>query len=188
MADHGYGRRTRARARGSRQELPERREGHLVLARRRSTTSASASCTWSARSIALRRSAASSRSLVRLELLTPGKTIMSADDVQPGVHAARRDHGVPLHHPAHPGARSATSSCRIMLGAKDVAFPQAQPAVASTSTGSARSSAASPLVTGGVDTGWTFYTPYSHDDRATRGHLGRRSASSSSASPRSSPA
>ena len=97
--------------------------------------------------------------LVRLELLTPGKTIVDADTynrfftlhgaimiflfIIPGIPAALGNLVLPL-----------------MLGAKDVAFPRLNlmswwlwviGAVFALVT----------LLAGGVDTGWTFYTPYS---------------------------
>ncbi len=99
--------------------------------------------------------------LVRTELLTPGRTIVDPDTynqfftlhgaimvfmfIIPGIPAALGNFVLPL-----------------MLGAKDVAFPRLNLmswylwvfggvfAVVS-------------MVTGAVDTGWTFYTPYSTD-------------------------
>ena len=56
--------------------------------------------------------------------------------------------------------RSATSSCRS-CSARRTSRSRGSTCSASTSTGSARSSLLSALVTSGVDTGWTFYTPYS---------------------------
>jgi cytochrome c oxidase subunit 1 len=50
-------------------------------------------------------------------------TIINAGHLQPAVHAARRDHDVPVHHPGHPGALG-NFVLPIMLGAKDVAFPR----------------------------------------------------------------
>jgi cytochrome c oxidase subunit 1 len=47
-----------------------------------------------------------------------------------------------------------------MLGAKDVAFPKLNLA-SSGCISSARSSSVSSIAFGGLDTGWTFYTPYS---------------------------
>ena len=52
-----------------------------------------------------------------------------------------------------------------MLGAKDVAFPAAEPGQLLLCGASARSWRSSSMIIGAVDTGWTFYTPYSHHDR-----------------------
>ena len=96
---------------------------------------------------------------VRLELLTPGETIMGPDAynrvftlhglvmvflfIIPGIPAALGNFAMPL-----------------MLGAKDVAFPKLNLAsfhiyVIGTVM------ALWTTLDGGVDTGWTFYTPYS---------------------------
>jgi cytochrome c oxidase subunit 1 len=97
--------------------------------------------------------------LVRLELFAPGPTIMSAETynrvftlhglamvflfIIPGIPAALGNFVLPL-----------------MLGAKDVAFPRLNRAsfhvyIVGTLM------ALWTLGSGGVDTGWTFYTPYS---------------------------
>ena len=97
---------------------------------------------------------------IRLELLTPGETIMSAETynkvftlhglvmvflfIIPGIPAAMGNFVLPL-----------------MLGAKDVAFPKLNLAsfhiyIIGTAM------ALYTTVSGGVDTGWTFYTPYSN--------------------------
>jgi cytochrome c oxidase subunit 1 len=97
--------------------------------------------------------------LIRLELLTPQKTIMTADTydkvftlhgaimiflfIIPSIPAAFGNFVLPL-----------------MLGAKDVAFPKLNLAsyyvyVAGTVI------LLAGMVFGGIDTGWTFYTPYS---------------------------
>ncbi|PWB70400.1 MAG: cytochrome c oxidase subunit I, partial [Holophagae bacterium] len=97
--------------------------------------------------------------LVRTELLTPGPTIMSADTynkmftlhgavmiflfIIPGIPATLGNFVLPL-----------------MLGAKDVALPRLN--LASFwlwMIGAAV--AVSSIIMGAVDTGWTFYTPYS---------------------------
>jgi cytochrome c oxidase subunit 1 len=70
--------------------------------------------------------------------------------------------------PSHPGRRSATSCCRCMLGAKDVAFPRLN-LLSFYLWASAPFSRLLAIVLGGVDTGWTFYTPYSSN-------VGRRSS------------
>ena len=49
----------------------------------------------------------------------------------------------------------------LMIGAKDLAFPKHQPAQLVHLRDRRRASPCTPLVTGGLDTGWTFYTPYS---------------------------
>ena len=97
--------------------------------------------------------------LVRLELLTPGRTIMSAETynkmftlhgaimiflfIIPSIPAALGNFVLPL-----------------MLGAKDVAFPRLNLASFYVYALGAVL-ALTAMVTGGVDTGWTFYTPYS---------------------------
>ena len=97
--------------------------------------------------------------LVRTELLTSGKTIMSADTynqmftlhgaimiflfIIPGIPAALGNFVLPL-----------------MLGAKDVAFPKLNLASWWLWILGAVMAVVS-IITGSVDTGWTFYTPYS---------------------------
>ena len=97
--------------------------------------------------------------LVRTELLTAGKTIMDADTynkfftfhgvimvflvIIPGVPAALGNFVLP-----------------IMLGAKDVAFPRINLLSFYLWCGGAVFLLCS-LVMGGLDTGWTFYAPYS---------------------------
>jgi cytochrome c oxidase subunit I len=97
--------------------------------------------------------------LVRTELLTPGPTIMDADTynkmftlhgavmiflfIIPGIPAALGNFVLPL-----------------MLGAKDVALPRLNLASFYCWIGGAVVSLLS-ITLGAVDTGWTFYTPYS---------------------------
>jgi cytochrome c oxidase subunit 1 len=97
--------------------------------------------------------------LVRLELLTAKQTIMSAD----GYNKAFTLHGAIMVFlfiiPAVPGALG-NFVLPIMLGAKDVAFPKLN--LASLYIywlGTIMAVCA--ILFGGVDTGWTFYTPYS---------------------------
>ena len=72
----------------------------------------------------------------------------------------------------------------LMIGAKDLAFPRLNLLswyvyiIGAVFTVWA-------MLAGGVDTGWTFYTPYSTTDAAHLRHRHRPSASSSSASRRS---
>ncbi len=97
--------------------------------------------------------------LVRLELLTPGETIMGADAYNqtftlhaivmvflfliPGIPAIFGNFVLPIH-----------------IGAVDVAFPRLNLASWYVfMTGAA--CAIGGILVGGVDTGWTFYTPYS---------------------------
>jgi cytochrome c oxidase subunit 1 len=97
--------------------------------------------------------------LLRIELLTPGPTIVDA-------HSYNRFftlHGIVMVFlfmiPAIPGVFG-NFLLPIMIGARDVAFPRLNLA-------SFYLYAAGALLTvwalfdGGVDTGWTFYTPYS---------------------------
>ena len=97
--------------------------------------------------------------LVRTELLTPGKTIVDADTynqlftlhgaimiflfIIPGIPAAIGNFVLPL-----------------MLGAKDVAFPRLNLLSWYLWITGAVFAIVS-MVVGAVDTGWTFYTPYS---------------------------
>jgi cytochrome c oxidase subunit 1 len=97
--------------------------------------------------------------LVRTELLTPQRTIMDADTynkmftlhgaimtflfIIPGIPAALGNFVLPL-----------------MLGAKDVALPRLNLASFHLYVFGALFAVAAILM-GGVDTGWTFYTPYS---------------------------
>jgi cytochrome c oxidase subunit 1 len=97
--------------------------------------------------------------MIRLELLTPKQTIMSAEMY----NKVFTLHGAIMVFlfiiPSVPAAL-ANFVLPLMLGAKDVAFPKLNlfswyiymvgALIAITA-----------MVTGGVDTGWTFYTPYS---------------------------
>jgi hypothetical protein len=103
--------------------------------------------------------AACSRCSCALELLTPGPHHHGRGHLQPHVHAARRDHGVPLHHPVGPGG-AGQLRLPIMLGAKDVAFPRLNLMSFYIYVFGAVFCLYS-IVSGAVDTGWTFYTPYS---------------------------
>jgi cytochrome c oxidase subunit 1 len=96
---------------------------------------------------------------VRTELLTPGRTIMDADTynkmftlhgavmvflfIIPGIPAALGNFVLPL-----------------MLGAKDVAFPRLN-LMSFWLWILGACFAVGAVIAGGVDTGWTFYTPYS---------------------------
>ena len=76
----------------------------------------------------------------------------------------------------------------LMIGARDLAFPRLNLAELVPVHGRRRLALAA-LALGGVDTGWTFYTPYSTlSTRHGYVMLAVLSASSSPASPRSSPA
>jgi cytochrome c oxidase subunit 1 len=97
--------------------------------------------------------------LVRFELFTPGKTIMSAQQY----NVAFTLHGAIMVFlfiiPAVP-ASLGNFVLPLLLGTKDVAFPRLNifsyyiyVAGAIIAIGA--------IVGGGVDTGWTFYTPYS---------------------------
>ena len=76
----------------------------------------------------------------------------------------------------------------LMIGAKDLAFPRLNLLSLVPLHRSAALFALWAVVHGGVDTGWTFYTPYSTVYSNTLRRRRRRSASSSPASRRSSPA
>lgn len=97
--------------------------------------------------------------LIRLELLTPGRTIMSAE----AYNRVFTLHGVVMIFlfviPSIPAALG-NFALPLMLGAKDVAFPRLNlMSYWLYVTGALMAVVA--MVTGGVDTGWTFYTPYS---------------------------
>jgi len=97
--------------------------------------------------------------LVRLELLTPKRTIMSAEQY----NRAFTLHGAIMIFlfiiPSIPAALG-NFVLPLMLGAKDVAFPRLNLASWYVYVlGSVF--AVTAMITGGVDTGWTFYTPYS---------------------------
>ena len=97
--------------------------------------------------------------LVRLEMLTPGKTIMEADTYNQMFTL----HGAVMIFlfiiPAIP-ASLGNFVLPMMLGAKDVAFPRLNLASYWLYVVGALFGVLA-MVTGGVDTGWTFYTPYS---------------------------
>ncbi len=97
--------------------------------------------------------------LVRTELLTPQRTIVSADTYNQlfTLHGA-----VMIFLFIIPGIPAALGNfvLPIMLGAKDVAFPRLNLASYHLWIVGALLSLLS-IVLGSVDTGWTFYTPYS---------------------------
>ncbi len=97
--------------------------------------------------------------LIRTELLTPQQTIMDADTYNRvfTLHGA-----IMIFLFIIPGIPAALGNfiLPIMLGAKDVAFPKLNRLSWHLYVLGALFSIAS-LAMGGVDTGWTFYTPYS---------------------------
>lgn len=97
--------------------------------------------------------------LLRLELLTPKQTIMTAEQY----NQAFTLHGAIMVFlfiiPSIPAALG-NFVLPLMLGAKDVAFPRLNLASLWIYAIGAVF-AVTAMVTGGVDTGWTFYTPYS---------------------------
>jgi len=97
--------------------------------------------------------------LVRLELLTPKQTIMTAEQY----NQVFTLHGIIMVFlfiiPSIPAALG-NFVMPLMLGAKDVAFPRLNlMSLYIYWTGAAMAVCA--ILFGGVDTGWTFYTPYS---------------------------
>ncbi len=97
--------------------------------------------------------------LIRLELLTPKQTIMTAEQYNRvfTLHGAIMVFLVII--PAIPAALG-NFALPLMIGAKDVAFPRLNlTSLYVYWTGALM--AVTVLVMGGVDTGWTFYTPYS---------------------------
>jgi cytochrome c oxidase subunit 1 len=97
--------------------------------------------------------------LVRLELLTPGKTIMTPEQY----NQAFTLHGAIMTFlfiiPSIPGSLG-NFILPVMVGAKDVAFPRLNLLSLYLYWAGALFTLSS-LVLGGVDTGWTFYAPYS---------------------------
>ncbi len=97
--------------------------------------------------------------LIRTELLTPDKTIMEADTYNQMFTL----HGAVMIFlfiiPSIPAAFG-NFALPIMLGAKDVAFPKLNLCSYYLYVFGAVFALVS-IATGGVDTGWTFYTPYS---------------------------
>ncbi len=97
--------------------------------------------------------------LIRTELLTPQRTIMDADTYNQmfTLHGA-----VMIFLFIIPGIPAALGNfvLPIMLGAKDVAFPRLNLTSYYLYVFGAVFAVLS-IATGGVDTGWTFYTPYS---------------------------
>jgi cytochrome c oxidase subunit I len=97
--------------------------------------------------------------LVRLELLTPGPTIMNALSYNRSFTL----HGVIMVFffmiPAIPGVFG-NFNLPLMLGAKDVAFPRLNLLSWYLLVGGA-TFAIWGMIHGGADTGWTFYAPYS---------------------------
>ena len=97
--------------------------------------------------------------LIRIELLTPGETIMTAETY----NKVFTLHGVIMVFlfiiPSIPAALG-NFVLPLMLGAKDVAFPRLNLFSFYIYVVGALF-AVTAMVTGGVDTGWTFYTPYS---------------------------
>jgi len=97
--------------------------------------------------------------LVRLELFAPGQTIMDAESY----NKAFTLHGAIMVFlfiiPSIPAALG-NFVLPIMLGAKDVAFPRLN-LLSFWIYATGALIAVTAMVTGGVDTGWTFYTPYS---------------------------
>jgi cytochrome c oxidase subunit 1 len=96
---------------------------------------------------------------VRMELLTPAQDFMTAE----AYNKVFTLHGAIMVFlfiiPAVPAALG-NFVLPLMLGAKDVAFPRLNLASYYIYVAGAVM-AVTAMVTGGVDTGWTFYTPYS---------------------------
>ena len=123
--------------------------------------------------------------LIRIELLTPDETIMTAQTY----NRLFTLHGVVMIFlfmiPAIPSGFG-NFVLPMMIGAEDVAFPRLN--LASWYIYLAGAALALwGMIHGGADTGWTFYTPYS-TTTLTNGRADACSAPSSSASRRSRPA
>ena len=98
--------------------------------------------------------------LVRLELLTPAGRSPHVRDLQQDVHHARRGDGVLLPDPRRFPAALGNFLIPIMIGAKDLAFPRINLLSWYIYILGGLFTLIAAL-SGGVDTGWTFYTPYS---------------------------
>ncbi len=61
--------------------------------------------------------------LIRLQLAQPDGKLLSAEHLQPDVHHARHDDGLPRRH-ADGGRLRATTCVPLQIGARDVAFPR----------------------------------------------------------------
>ena len=100
--------------------------------------------------------------LVRTELAAPGETIMSQNNYNQSFTL----HGVVMVFlviiPAIPGILG-NFVLPIQIGARDVAFPRLNLASWYIFMVGAVLALCGWLVVGNVDTGWTFYTPYSSD-------------------------
>ena len=97
--------------------------------------------------------------LLRLELFLPGKTIMTAE----AYNQAFTLHGIVMVFlfiiPSIPAALG-NFCLPIMIGAKDVAFPKLNLAELLPVAVRVRYLATvATILAGGIDTGWTFYTP-----------------------------
>ena len=105
--------------------------------------------------------------LLRTELFTHGKTLMDADTYNKMFSL----HGVVMEFlfiiPSIPAAMG-NIILPIQLGTKDVAFPKLNLASLYIYAFGACFGIYS-MINGGVDTGWTFYTPYSSSDPAHGG-------------------
>ncbi|MGE4233425.1 MAG: cytochrome c oxidase subunit I [Bacteriovoracia bacterium] len=98
--------------------------------------------------------------LIRIEHLTPGKTIMDADMY----NRVMTLHGaIMVFLFIVPGIPSALGNflLPLMIGAKDVAFPKLNLFSYQLFVVGALICVGAIIFGGGVDTGWTFYTPYS---------------------------
>jgi cytochrome c oxidase subunit 1 len=100
---------------------------------------------------------------IRLELFSPGQSLLTADQY----NQAFTYHGVIMVFlviiPMIPAAMG-NFILPMMLGAKDVAFPRLNLASYYVYVAAAIL-AVGTMFLGGVDTGWTFYTPYSTETK-----------------------
>ena len=98
--------------------------------------------------------------LIRVELLSPQGNLVSSDTY----NKLFTMHGMVMIFffliPSIP-ATLGNFFLPMMIGARDLAFPQDQPAELVPAGDRRRCFAIFAMVAGGVDTGWTFYTPYS---------------------------
>ena len=94
------------------------------------------------------------------KLIAPKHDADEPRHVQPDVHAARRGDDLPVPHSGHPGA-SGQLRAADHAGGQGRGLPAAEPAEPLSLVERGHFLRSSRLSTGSLDTGWTFYTPYS---------------------------
>ena len=98
-------------------------------------------------------------SLIRLEIFSRRGRSCDLGHVQPSLLHARHHHGVVLPDPVDPNTLG-NFIVPLMIGARDLAFPRLN-LLSWYLFMSAAALTLFAILAGGVDTGWTFYTPFS---------------------------